>query len=84
MLRSLPCRSLLLRSLASSRPVFSHGRRFYAQLKLEKDSRDFNKLSRNEQLERLAIVNATAENNPDVDFWSLNADLLGQWLDVML
>jgi hypothetical protein len=79
-----PCHSVLLRSFASSRPVFSHGRRFYAQLKVDKTAEDFSKLSTDEQLERLAKLNASADNNPDVDLWSLSADLLGQWFSVVL
>jgi hypothetical protein len=67
--------------LLSSRPVFSHGRRFYAQLKVDKSAEDFNKLSTDEQLERLTKLNASADNNPEVDLWSLNADLLGRWFN---
>jgi hypothetical protein len=79
MFRPPPCHSVLLRSFASSRPVFSHGRRFYAQLlKVDKTAEDFNKMSTDEQLLRLTKLNASADNNPDVDLWSLNADLLGQ------
>ena len=78
MLRPPPCYSTLLRSFALPRPVFSHGRRFYAQLKVDTTAEDFNKLSTDEQLERLTKLNASADNNPDVDLWSLNSDLLGQ------
>jgi len=81
MFRPPPCHSVLLRSFASPRPAFSHGRRFYAQLKVDKTAEDFNKLSTDEQLERLTKLNASADNNPDVDLWSLNADLLGRWFD---
>ena len=84
MLRPPPCHSVLLRSFASSRPVFSHGRRFYAQLKVDKTAEDFTKLSTDEQLERLTKLNASADNNPDVDLWSLNADLLGRWFGMTL
>lgn len=80
MFRPPPCHSVLLRSFASPRPVFGHGRRFYAQLKVDKTAEDFNNMSTDEQLERLTKLNASADNNPDVDLWSLNADLLGQWL----
>jgi len=76
MFRPPPCRSLLLRSLASSRPVFSHGRRFYAQVKVDRAAEDFNNLSTEEQLERLAKLNASASNNPNWDLWSLSTDLL--------
>ena len=78
MFRPLPCHSVLLRSFASSRPAFSHGRRFYAQFKVDKTVEDFDKLSTDEKLERLTKLNASAENNPNMDLWSLNADLLGQ------
>jgi len=78
MFRPPLCHSALLRSFASSRPVFGHGRRFYAQLKVDDTAEDFNKLSTDEQLERLTKLGVSAENNPDVDLWSLNADLLGQ------
>lgn len=78
MFLSPPCRSLLLHSFASSRPVFSHGRRFFGQFKVDKTAEDFGALSSDEQLERLTQLNATADNNPDVDLWSLNSDLLGQ------
>jgi len=78
MSRSPLCHSVLLRSFTSPRPVFSHGRRFYAQFKMDKTAEDFNELSMDEQLERLTNLNASADNNPDVDFWSLNSDLLGQ------
>ena len=82
MFRPPPCHSALLRSFASSRPAFSHGRRFYAQVKMDKTAEDFTSLSTDEQLERLTKLNASADNNPDVDLWSLNADLLGQWFDM--
>ena len=84
MFRPPPCHSVLLRSFVSSRPAFSHGRRLYAQLKVDKTAEDFNKLSTGEQLERLTKLNASADNNPDVDLWSLNADLLGRWFDTKL
>lgn len=45
---------------------------------------DFNKLSTDEQLERLTKLNASVEGNPDVDLWSLSADLLGQSVHVIL
>jgi len=48
---------------------------------VDKTAEDFNKLSTDEQLERLTKLNASADNNPDVDLWSLNADLLGWWFD---
>jgi hypothetical protein len=70
--------SIILRSFPSPRPVFSHGRRFYAQFKVDKAVEEFDDLSTDEQLERLTKLNASADNNPDVDLWSLNADLLGQ------
>lgn len=76
MFLSPPCRVLLLRSFASSRPPFSHGRRFFGQLRVDKTAEDFNTLSSDEQLERLTQLNAAAENNPDLDIWSLNSDLL--------
>ena len=79
-----PCHSVLLRPFASPRPAFSHGRRFYAQLKVDKSAEDFAKLSTSEQLERLTKLNASADNNPDVDLWSLNADLLGLRFDTTL
>ena len=84
MLRPPACHSVLLRSFASPRPIFSHGRRFYAQLKTDKTAEDFNKLSTDEQLERLTKLNASADHNPDVDLWSLNADLLGQSAQIVL
>ena len=83
MFRPPPCRSVLLRSFASPQPVFSYGRRFYAQLKVDKTAEDFNNMSADEQLERLTKLNASADNNPDMDLWSLNADLLGQWFIIM-
>ena len=82
MFRPPLCHSVLLRSFASSRPVFSHGRRFYAQIKMDDTAEDFNKLSVDEQLERLTKLNASADNNPDVDVWSLNSDLLGQSIHI--
>ena len=84
MFRPPACHSVLLRSFASSRPVFSYGRRFYAQLKVDNSAEDFSKLSSEEQLERLAKLNASADNNPDLDLWSMNADLLGQSLTIIL
>ena len=84
MFLSPPCRALLLRSFASSRPPFSHGRRFFGQLRVDKTAEDFNTLSSDEQLERLTQLNAAAENNPDLDIWSLNSDLLGQWFGTTL
>jgi len=83
MFRPPPCHSVLLRSFASLRPVLSHGRRFYAQLKVDEAAEDFNKLSADEQLERLTKLNASADNNPDMDLWSLNADLLGRSARIM-
>jgi len=84
MFRPPPCHSVLLRSFASSRPVFGHGRRFYAQLKVDNTAEDFDKLSTDEQLERLTKLNASADNNPDVDLWSLNSDLLGRSARIIL
>ena len=78
MFRPPLCHSTLLRSFASPRPVSSHGCRFFGQLKLDKTAEDISNLSSEEQLERLTQLSANAENNPDVDLWSLNADLLGQ------
>ena len=83
MFRPPPCHSVLLRSFASPRPAFSHGRRFYAQFKMEKSAEDFDKLSADEQLERLTQLNASADNNPDLDLWSLNSDLLGQSVHII-
>lgn len=82
MFRPLPCHSALLRSFALSRPAFGHGRRFYAQFKVDNTAEDFNTLSTDEQLERLTKLNASVENNPDMDLWSLNADLLGQSVQI--
>ena len=84
MFRPPPCHSVLLRSFASSRPVFGHGRRSYGQFKVDKTVEDINKLSSHEQLERLTQLSASADNNPDVDLWSLNADLLGRWPDIIM
>lgn len=78
MFRPPPCHSLLLRSFVSPRPVSNHGRRSYAQLRVDNTAEDFNSLSTDEQLERLTKLDASANNNPDVDLWSMNADLLGQ------
>ena len=77
------CHSVLLRSFALSRPVSSHGRRFYAQFKMDKSAEDFSKLSMDDQLERLTKLNASADNNPDVDLWSMNSDLLGQSIHII-
>ena len=84
MFRPPPCHSVLLRSFALPRSAFGHGRRFYAQFKVDKTAEDFTKLSTGDQLERLTKLNASADNNPDVDLWSLNADLLGLWSDMTL
>lgn len=51
---------------------------------MDNTAEDFNKLSPDEQLERLTKLNATADNNPDLDLWALNADLLGQLFDIIL
>lgn len=79
MFRPPLCHSTLLHSFRSSRPVLRHGRRFFGSIKLDKTAEDINKLSPDEQIERLSQLSANAENNPDVDLWSLSADLLGQW-----
>lgn len=84
MLRPPPCHSVLLRSFASQRPVFNHGRRFLGQFKVDKTAEDFNKLSSDEQLERLTQLSASSNNNPDMDLWSLNADLLGRLTDTTI
>ena len=39
---------------------------------------DFSQMSTKEQLEMLAKLAASKENNPDMDFWSLPGDLFGQ------
>lgn len=51
---------------------------------MERSAKDISKLSSDEQLEMLAQLNASTDNNPEVDLWSLNADLLGQWPEIML
>ena len=84
MLRPPPCHSALLRSFASSRPIFSHGRRSYAQFKVDKTGKDFNDMAADEQLERLTKLTAFADNNPDVDLWSLGSELLGQRFNIAL
>lgn len=43
-----------------------------------KTAEDITKLSSDEQLERLTQLNASADNNPEMDLWSLNAGLLGR------
>jgi hypothetical protein len=62
----------------------SHGRRFYAQLKADNTAECINKPSTDERFERSTRLNASVDNNRDVDLWSLNSDLLGQCFDVVL
>lgn len=55
------------------------------RVKAERDvEEDFNKLPTKEQLEMLTKLAASKENNPDIDFWSLPGDLLGQSFHVAL
>lgn len=51
---------------------------------MEKSTEDITQLSSEEQLERLSQLNASMGNNPDVDLWSLNSELLGRWPEIML
>lgn len=51
-------------------------------MRIKADKEDFNALPTSEQLEMLAKLTASKENNPDIDFWSLNGDLFGQSVHV--
>lgn len=51
---------------------------------MQRDTEDITKLSSDEQLEKLTQLSAAADNNPDIDFWSLDMDLLGRWPSITL
>jgi len=72
-----PCHSVLLRSFGIRTQL--NAARYYATIRHEQSAVDFNNLSTDEQLEHLNRLAVSAENNPSVDIWAANADLLGYY-----